>query len=66
MLGAVGKNTLEEAFTYLKERLDPEQDAFQTAAIFRYVAWSSVEPVQDFRAYSHKICLRLMVSQTPP
>ena len=35
VLGAVDKETIEEAFSYLKERLDPEPDEFEAAANFR-------------------------------
>ena len=43
-----GKETLAEAFAYLKERLDPEEDIFEAAAKFRRMAWSPGEPIQDF------------------
>ena len=47
-LGAVVKQTLAEAFIYLKERLDPVEDIFDAAAKFRRMAWSPGEPIQDF------------------
>ena len=40
VLVAVEKETLAEAFAYLKERLDPEEDIFEAAAKFRRMAWS--------------------------
>ena len=46
VLGAVSKDTLDEAFTYLKERLDPEEDVFDSAARFRSMAWVPGEPVK--------------------
>ena len=48
VLGAMGKETLADAFTYLKERLDPEVDMFDAAANFRRMAWSPGEAIQDF------------------
>ena len=48
VLVAVEKETLAEAFAYLKERLDPEEDIFEAAAKFRRMAWSPGEPIQDF------------------
>ena len=48
MLVAVEKDTLAEAFAYLKERLDAEKDIFDVAAKFRRMAWSPGEPIQDF------------------
>ena len=50
VLGAVAKDSLEEAFSYLKERLDPEEDEFEAAAKFRQMTWGPGEPVQDFFA----------------
>lgn len=50
VLGAVAKDSLEEAFAYLKERLDPEEDEFEAAAKFRQMTWGPGEPVQDFFA----------------
>ena len=48
VLGTIGKETLEEAFTYLKDRLDPEEDEFDEAARFRNVTWTPGEAIQDF------------------
>ena len=75
VLGAVSKDTLDEAFTYLKERLDPEEDVFDSAARFRSMAWVPGEPVQDFfvryleeaikAGISAKSACVFMVSQVP-
>ena len=48
VLGAVGKETLDEAFSYLEERLDSEEDMFEAAVNFRQMTWNTGEPVQDF------------------
>ena len=48
VLGAIGKETLEEAFTYLKKRLDPEEGEFEAAPCFRQMTWIPEEPVEDF------------------
>ena len=40
VLGVVEKETIEEAFSYLKERLDPELDVFEAATKFRQMTWS--------------------------
>ena len=65
-----------EAFTYLKERLDPDEDVFDAAAKFRRMAWSPGEPIQDFftryleeaikAGLSSKATCVFMVSQPPP
>ena len=75
VLGAVLKDTLEEAFAYLKERLDPEEDIFDSAARFRTMTWVPGEPVQDFFVryleeavkvgIKAKTACILMVSQVP-
>ena len=75
VLVAISKETLEEAFTYLKERLDPEEDIFDSAARFRAMTWIP-EPFQDFFAryleeafkagVTAKTACILMVSQVPP
>ena len=74
-LRSTEKDTLEEAFAYLKERLDPEEDEFLAGANFRRMTWTPGEPVQDFFARyleeATKAKLRpraacaLMVSQAP-
>ena len=73
VLGAVEKETIEEAFDYLKERLDP--DIFEAAAEFRRMTWGPGELVQDFftRYLEEAIKARLaaksacvfMISQAP-
>ena len=50
VLRATEKETLAEAFTYLKERLDPEEDEFAAGAYFRKMCWIPGEPVLDFFA----------------
>ena len=75
VLVAVEKETLAEAFAYLKERLDPEEDIFEAAAKFRRMAWSPGEPIQDFftryleeavkAGLSAKAACVFMVSQSP-
>ena len=75
VLGAVDKETIEEAFSYLKERLDPEPDEFEAAANFRRMTWSPGEAVQDFftryleeairAGLTPKAACVFMVSQTP-
>ena len=75
VLSAIQKGSLAEAFNYLKERLDPEEDEFLAAANFRRMTWSPGEAVQDFfatyleEAVKAKITPRaacaFMVSQAP-
>ena len=75
VLVAVEKETLAEAFAYLKERLDPEEDIFEAAAKFRRMAWSPGEPILDFftryleeavkAGLSAKAACVFMVSQSP-
>ena len=50
VLSAIQKESLAEAFNYLKERLDPEEDEFLAAANFRRMTWIPGEAVQDFFA----------------
>ena len=75
VLSAIQKGSLAEAFNYLKERLDPEEDEFLAAANFRRMTWTPGEAVQDFfatyleEAVKEKITPRaacaFMVSQAP-
>ena len=69
------KETLEEAFTYLKERLDPEEDEFLAGANFCMMTWSPAEAAEDFFAryleeavkaklHPKSVCV-LFVSQAP-
>ena len=44
VLTAIGKDTLEDAFKYLKENLDPDEDEFEAAAKFRRMTWTPGEP----------------------
>ena len=48
VLSAIQKESLAEAFNYLKERLNPEEDEFLAAANFRGMTWIPGEAVQDF------------------
>ena len=73
--GTIGKDTLEDAFKYLKEKLDPEEDEFEAAAKFRRMTWTPGEPAPDFFArYLEEACkagitpktaCTFMVSQAP-
>ena len=75
VLSAIQKESLAEAFNYLKERLDPEEDEFLAAANFRRMTWIPGEAVQDFfaryleEAVKAKLTPRaactFMVSQAP-
>ena len=47
-ISAISKDTLEDAFPYLKERLDPEEDIFDSAARFRVMTRIPGEPVHDW------------------
>ena len=42
------KETLDDAFKLLKERLDPPTDIFQATSKFRQMVWPVVELVYDF------------------
>ena len=68
-------DSLEEAFTYLIEHLDPEVDEYAAAESFRSMTWPSGELVTDFLAryleegkaaqlQSKQIC-RFMITQLP-
>ena len=48
VLGAIEKEALDEAFSYLKERLDPEEDIFVAATNFRRLVWGPGEPIRTF------------------
>ena len=50
VMSAVEKETIEEAISYLKERLYPEPDEFEAAANFRRMTWSPGEAVQVLRS----------------
>ena len=75
VLSAIQKESLAEAFNYLKERLDPEEDEFVAASNFRKMIWTPGEAVQDFfaryleEAVKAKLTPRaactFMVSQAP-
>ena len=75
VLTAIGKDTLEDAFNYLKEKLDPEEDEFEAAAKFRRMTWTPGERAPDFFArYLEEACkagitpktaYTFMVSQAP-
>ena len=47
-LTAIGNDTLEDAFNYLKEKIDPEEDEFEAAAKFRRMTWTPSERAPDF------------------
>ena len=74
VLTAIGKDTLEDAIKYLKEKLDPEEDEFEAAAKFR-MTWTPGEQAPDFfpqyleEAYKAKITPKtactFMVSRAP-
>ena len=50
VLEAILKDTLDEAFQTLKERLDPAPDQFDAANTFRQLLWPVGESVHDFAA----------------
>ena len=50
VLVAIQKDTLDEAFKILKERLNPTLDVFEAANTFRQLIWSVGELVHDFTA----------------
>ena len=50
VLVAIQKDTLDEAFKILKERLDPTLDVFEAANTFRQLIWLVGELVHDFTA----------------
>ena len=50
VLRTLGMDSLEEAFTYLIEHLDPEVDEYAAAESFRFMTWPSGELVTDFLA----------------
>ena len=75
VLGAIEKETFDEAFAYLKKRLDPEEDIFVEATNFCHMVWGPGEPIQDFFTrfleegikvgLSAKAACVFMVSRTP-
>ena len=75
VLEAIQKDTLENAFKLLKERLDPPADIFEAIGRFRLLVWPVGEQVYDFFAQyleeglraglsTKQVCM-FMISQLP-
>ena len=75
ILRTLGMDSLEEAFTYLIEHLDPEVDEYAVAESFRSMTWPPGELVTDFLAryleegkavqlQPKQIC-RFMITESP-
>ena len=76
VIGTLNLDTLDAAFTYLTERLDPEVDEFAATERFRLMTWSPGEQVTDFftryleeaaraKLTPKQVC-RFVVTQLPP
>ena len=75
VLEAIQKDTLENAFKLLKDRLDPPADIFEAIGRFRLLVWPVGEQVYDFFAQyleeglraglsTKQVCM-FMISQLP-
>ena len=64
VLGTLGLDSLDAAFTYLVERLDPKTDEFAATEKFRLMTWPPGECVTDFFARYLEEAIRATLTST--